>query len=359
MPNYNNLMSKQEKLACELIGLYRAHGYRRYRMEKFESYDVYLRNRDYMDVENIVTFTDSKGKLLALRPDVTLSLINNLPEETGVFKFYYDENVFRRDSEGGYREIRQIGAEYIGGEGIYPCCEATLLAIDSLKAIGAECVLSIGNMDLVKSLLSSFRLDEDTFNKALSRISAKAFHELDALLGEENAKKIAALSSIEGEPFEAFEKVKKLLSESADQKAADDLYEILKTIDEAGLIDFVKLDLSIVENANYHNGIVFRGYVRGAAGTVLRGGCYDNILNKFGRKERAVGFSIYVSEIEEMLRSETVYDVLVISEGASAGQIARAVRKFALQGKRVMAVASDDPHLKAIRRVYAKETENA
>ena len=60
----------------------------------------------------MITFSGEGGKLMALKPDVTLSIVKNAPEEPGVVqKVYYSENVYR-----DYREIRQAGLECVGGK---------------------------------------------------------------------------------------------------------------------------------------------------------------------------------------------------------------------------------------------------
>ena len=47
---------------------------------------------------------------MALKPDVTLSIVKNAPEASGVVqKVYYSENVYR-----DYREIMQAGLEGVG-----------------------------------------------------------------------------------------------------------------------------------------------------------------------------------------------------------------------------------------------------
>ena len=96
-----------ERIIFRLRELYASRGYRPYRMSKFEEYDLYAGNKDFLVSDNVITFTEPGGKLMALKPDVTLSIIKNsadAPEETQ--KVYYDENVYRVSrSTGSFREI--------------------------------------------------------------------------------------------------------------------------------------------------------------------------------------------------------------------------------------------------------------
>ena len=64
----------EERLLFQLRRLYRQYGYRPYRMSKFEEFELYAANRDFLDSSQIITFTDTDGMLMALKPDVTLSI---------------------------------------------------------------------------------------------------------------------------------------------------------------------------------------------------------------------------------------------------------------------------------------------
>ena len=71
------LLKNEERAAIELRSLYRRYGYLPYKMSKFEEYELYIRNKDFLVSDRIITFNDTSGRLLALKPDVTLSIIKN------------------------------------------------------------------------------------------------------------------------------------------------------------------------------------------------------------------------------------------------------------------------------------------
>ena len=88
------LRLKKEEVVLRLRELYRRYGYLPYKMSKFEEYDLYVRNKSFLVSDNILTFTDIDGKLMALKPDVTLSIVKNSRDIPGhVQRLYYDENV--------------------------------------------------------------------------------------------------------------------------------------------------------------------------------------------------------------------------------------------------------------------------
>ena len=69
-----NMLKPQERVSLQLQLLYEQAGFRHYRMGRFEEYGLYQENRRFLPSEQVITFTDLDGRLLALKPDVTLSI---------------------------------------------------------------------------------------------------------------------------------------------------------------------------------------------------------------------------------------------------------------------------------------------
>ena len=111
----DKIISSAEKISLTLRELYFSYGYRAYRMSKFEEYDLYSQNKEFLVSDNVITFTDASGKLMALKPDVTLSIIKNSVREAGeIKKVFYSENVYRPDDVESFKEIMQTGLECFG-----------------------------------------------------------------------------------------------------------------------------------------------------------------------------------------------------------------------------------------------------
>ena len=88
-----------ERVSLTLRGLYQSFGYTRYRVGKFEEYDLYARNRNFLSDDRILTFSDINGQVMALKPDVTLSIIKNTRGDDRMRKVWYTENVYRVPGE--------------------------------------------------------------------------------------------------------------------------------------------------------------------------------------------------------------------------------------------------------------------
>ena len=124
-----SILKKEEKIAYELRALYAKYGYLPYKMSKFEPYDLYVSNKEFLVGDGVITFNDTDGKLLALKPDVTLSIIKNDVDGASKRKVYYNENVYRISGKTKqFKELMQVGLECIGDIGLYDVYEAVYLA---------------------------------------------------------------------------------------------------------------------------------------------------------------------------------------------------------------------------------------
>ena len=79
----DGILKKEELILMALRALYRKYGYAQYKMRKFESYDLYAGNKDFLSSEQIIAFSDTDGTLLkvdgigtakldAIRDEITL-----------------------------------------------------------------------------------------------------------------------------------------------------------------------------------------------------------------------------------------------------------------------------------------------
>ena len=91
---------------------------------------------------------------------------------------------------------------------------------------------------------------------------------------------------------------------------------------------------------DYYSGLVFRGFLKNLAAGVLSGGQYDRMVEKMGKRCGAMGFAIYLNELERLGPAQPQYDadVLVLYDGATdlAALTAR-LAQLARQGKRALA----------------------
>ncbi len=296
-------LTYEEEVVFSLRELYGSYGYAPFRMSRFEEYDLYARNKDFLVSDRVITFTDTDGKLLALKPDVTLSIVKNCrPPVGGTTKLYYDEKVFRV-SEGAhaFREIRQVGLECIGECDATALAEVLTLAAESLAAIDGRYVLDVSHLGVVEAAIRPLGVSERGRAALYAALGEKNHHSLLAVLREEGVDEAAAapllsLLSVSGEPSRVLPELCSLFPEGSEGRlAAEELIAVLAALPQ-GLR--LRIDFSVTHNMKYYNGLVFCGYLEGVASELLAGGQYDRLVRKLCRASGAVGFALYLDRLE-------------------------------------------------------------
>ena len=354
----------EEKIAWQLSTLYQSHGYLQYKMSKFEPYELYAGNKDFLISNNIVTFSDYSGRLMALKPDVTLSiLITALEKHISGEKVYYNENVYRTSpSDHKIREIPQMGLEFIGDLDCYGMCEVISLAAESLRLISSENILAVSHMGLLSAILSDTGVSESDQKFLLECISQKNAHSLrhrltELSVSEETAQSLETLVSLYGPVDETMETLGQIAKSPAAKEAFSELKSVFALLQTKPYAQNIVLDFSIVNNMNYYNGITFQGFVKGIPTSVLSGGRYDNLLRKFGNSMNAVGFAVYLDLLDQYNKSpEYDVDVFVLyKHDDDMALLSREVEKLLEKGLYVRVQNTMDPAVKYKKLVKLTE----
>lgn len=339
------ILTNEEQAVFALRELYSNYGYLRYKVSKFEEYDLYARNKNFLISENILTFTDTDGRLMALKPDVTLSIIKNLGNSaTETHKLYYNENVYRTSaSADGFREIMQIGLECIGNIDTYAMCEVITLAQKSLDLISEENILDISHMGLITGMLESLGVTEEEEKSLLALIENKNTPAIKVLcekigVSVDKAESICKMTTIYAPLRSALGEIKEILYTEKMQSAYGELCEVCEYLERVGNVGRVYLDFSTVNDMNYYNGITFKGFVNGIPDGVLSGGRYDRLMQKMGKSAGAVGFAVYLDMLRRLSREVAEYDVdtlLTYDESADVLSVLDMADKLRSEGKSV------------------------
>ena len=299
-----NILRPQERISLQVRLLYEKAGFRQYHMGRFEEYGLYQENRRFLSSEQVITFTDLDGRLLALKPDVTLSIAKNAPlGEDGCGRYYYVENVYRPSQESHtFKEISQMGLECIGGVDGPATAQAVSLAIQSLALTGRDFVLELSHMGFVTGLFDAVGAPEGVRPQLLTCLRDRNVHELqrrgeEAGLSPQGTEALCRLSAMAGEWREVLAQAEPLALNAAMGSALAELRTLCAQLEERGETGRLRLDLSLVNDMDYYNGLVLQGYLEGLPRAVLRGGRYDLLAQQFRPGARAIGFALYLDEL--------------------------------------------------------------
>ncbi len=294
-------LSGEELAGLRLRALYSAAGYTQYRMSKFEEYDLYAKNKDFLLSNQIITFSDG-GRLMALKPDVTLSIVKNTAGAGGgVQKLFYDERVYRAsDPSEGFKEIGQIGLECLGDIDDSCVAEVVALAAKSLVEAGAgqKAMLSISPLSVLTGLLEKAGFSEERKDLIVELISDKKVHEIKSMcarwgMDAPAADAIRAFAWGFSSARDLLALMRSLPADLTDEAGLSLLEKICGALGD-GLSAKVRVDFSAGGGSRYYSGISFKGYIEGIPQAVLSGGRYDGLLAGMGISGGAIGFAVYM-----------------------------------------------------------------
>ena len=311
----DRVIDSQERIGFLLRSLYAGCGYSRYRMSKFEEYDLYSRNKDFLFSEGVITFTDTNGRLMALKPDVTLSIVKNTRDLAGaVQKLYYHENVYRvASAEDGFREMTQVGVECMGEVDSACVAEVLKLAAESLRLCSEEYVLEISHLGMLGAFVDAIASDGKMRDELLQCVTEKNLHGISRVCREYGRDESAGealrqLVSLYGSPKAVMPKIRALAEENGAADFAEELGRAAAAFAGSEAEGRIRIDFSASGDVKYYNGIAFKGFISGIPESVLSGGQYDRLMRRMGRRDRAVGFAVFLNMLERLKEGERTDD---------------------------------------------------
>lgn len=336
----NANLINENSIVSNLINIYERFGFKKIKLSKFEDYNLYNNNKDFLQTEHILTFMNLNGNLKSLRPDVTLSIVKKVlkDNEKETQKIYYIEDIYKIVSNE-YEEIPQVGVEIIGKLNNYSNLEIISMAIESLKSINEDYILEISNIDFISAIFDEINLEENLKIEILNNIYLKNKHDLEKLLNKnvDNKYKKYILSFIElsGNYKDILKKLKSLIINKKMQKSYEELKSLSFVFELYNNFDKILLDFSIESQLGYYNGVIFKGYIKENNDIILSGGRYDKLLNKFNSNKNAIGFAIYMDKLYEKNKTSDFIDILILYKSGDENILLNEVRKFMNKNKKV------------------------
>lgn len=301
-----------EEKEAALLALFRTSGYGRCHLTAFDEYELFNQNRAFLEGDHMLTFTDPHGKLYALRPDVTLSVMKQaVYQPQNAYRVYYRENVYRLSPETHQYEARaQVGAECIEKEAESDGSDMLLLALKALQVLGDRSVLAVSHMGFLINNVWYQAQSTRSQSQILSYMSQKNRHDLSKYLQElqcpeEEMHKLMGAIRLTGTAEAVLAEIKKEDLGTELYEAAHELKQLLKSV-PADQDQQIIVDFSLVNPLGYYNGLVFQGFMEGSGSSVLSGGRYDNLAKRFLKPYAdtcgAIGFAVDLTAAETAWR---------------------------------------------------------
>jgi ATP phosphoribosyltransferase regulatory subunit len=298
-----------EELRRDLLDMARRYGYELVMPPLLEHLESLLTGTGQaLNLQTFKLVDQLSGRSMGLRADTTPQVARidaHLLNRRGVTRLCYAGPVLhtRPASPHATREPLQFGAEIYGHAGPEADLEALQLALDCLKAarLGAFTV-DLADVRIVSALLAQAGAGTEAQSHVHAALAAKDVSELDALTRDFPAASrqgLLALLQLYGDASVLDRAEIMLPPLPAVREALANLKWLASHLQGTQL----SFDLADLRGYAYYSGVRFAVYAQGASDALLRGGRYDEVGAVFGRKRPAVGFSLDIKTLVQVVES--------------------------------------------------------
>ena len=330
----------------KLTTLFSRFGYSEVVTPGIEFYDLFSGSSRNFQQESMYKLTDSKGRLIVMRPDSTIPIARlastRLKDAKRPLRLYYNQSIYENNAllKGRSDEVVQTGIELLGGTNTKRAdYEVLCTAVEALAEFDEEKFrLEIGHIGYFKELVARLDVDERVREEIRLLISQKNYPALNDLLDEVGENQIThtlkQLPRLFG-GVEVFDKAAELFTDDKITAILSTLKEVYSRVSSLGYDGKISVDLGIVSHTDYYTGIVFKGYISGVGSSVLKGGRYDGLMAEFGEPCPAVGFGVNCDEIARYLRKNYLAPTLKSADCIVFGEKGYVVEAIAFAQKLV------------------------
>ena len=295
----------------EVMRVFEGWSYSEIILPIFDYADLFALGMGKDQAEMTYRFTGRDGKLLALRPEMTSLVARTVATRFGnrprPVRLSYSGEVFRWDEPraGRQYEFHQIGLEHIGSDRLEADTEALVIAIEALRRLGLEgFTITLSHADFFNGIAERLALDEDSRRDLREAIDRKDSGRLETFLeahaDQPGRDAFCRLTALAGKR-EVIGQARALAPNSKSIAALDDIERVYQIAEALGIAAFVDIDLGDVGGLDYYTGLTFKIYAHGLGTALGRGGRYDRLLENFGLAEPAVGFSLCLDWLAQLL----------------------------------------------------------
>ena len=294
--------------------VFRHGGFQEIATPALEFFDSFSGQRDIIPEENMIKLVDAEGRILVLKPDLTVPCARVAAtklKDVRPLKLSYCQNTFRskKDRYLDLKEITQAGCETIGSAGPEADAEIIATAIEGLKAAGLrDFTVELGQVNYFKGLMNATDLAFADKDQLRHLIDKKDFLGLEKNLDDlgitgDLRTALAELPALYGGTG-ILEKLSVYHLEPKAKDAIANLSAVVSILRQGGYEKYLAVDLGMVSALSYYTGVIFQGFVPGYGTPILSGGRYDHLLEKFGEPDCATGFSVNVNFLMEIMKGD-------------------------------------------------------
>jgi ATP phosphoribosyltransferase regulatory subunit len=277
-------------------------------------YSLFEHGMGRAEAHRAFRFTDTDGRLLALRPDVTSAAARAaatlFAERERPLRLCYAAPVFRQQPQSHAewrRESTQMGCELIGANTRIADLEVLAIASEFLRGLDLKgnYAITLNDVGIFNGVAERLKLDSTLREGMRQLIDVRNAADLERFLtpytSAAEAQAFAQLMQLSGKR-ETLDLARNVISNEQSRAALARLEGLWRVIESLGLTDCFEIDLGDVARLDYYTGLTFKIYVNGAGYRIGSGGRYDGLTASFGKAEPAVGFVVDLDALTDVLR---------------------------------------------------------
>ncbi|RDW17112.1 ATP phosphoribosyltransferase regulatory subunit [Oceanobacillus arenosus] len=300
----------REQLITTFKNRFTTYGYKQVRTSTFEQYDMYGSITGTVNKDEMIKVIDTSGKVLVLRPDVTIPLARMNTATTNQ-RLFYVLDVFRQSIEQiDQKESTQAGVELFGDNSLEADAEVIVLAIHTLRDLGfTNFKIELGHAGFFKELVQQADLNQSQLETLKTYIHSKNLVEIEPFLNElrladDLRNAIQLIPMMYGNPGDVITQAKQIILNASMQQVLQNIIDVYDVLVDYGVADSIVLNLGLINNMDYYSGIIFQGFLDNVGKPVLMGGRYDHLGKQFGKATPAIGFAFEVDYLVHALNQQ-------------------------------------------------------
>ncbi len=261
----------------KIRSVFQSQGYDELVTPGLEFFDVFQSEAVQYPQEQLYKLTDSKGRLIVLRPESTAPIARvvatRLREAMLPQRLCYMQTAYRFEPalKGRSDEFMQAGAELIGSDSYMADLEMASMAIDVLKRCNeTSYYLELGDAGIFKELMRELNAAPATKEEIRYLIETKNYSALNDLLDTLGDNQL-------------IHALKKLPSLFGGEEVFDKMEQLYCTLQIQEMLQYLR-----------------KLYREGYGDEVLSGGRYNKLLASFGYDVPAVGFAVNVDAVAKV-----------------------------------------------------------
>ena len=302
----------KKRLQDAIEQVFDSYGYKEIVTPSIEFYQTYQTGFEQIHDEQMYKFFDHNGGIRTLRMDMTVPIARvaatKFKDQKPPLRFRYCANVYKvKESFAGKRnEVTDCGIELLGLDEKQSDLEILVCALEVMECMKqASFTLEIGNVNFFHTAVELLGLTKDETQILADLIDRKSLTELKEYL------ETLRLDAVDKQFFlqlpwlcgsaDMLQEALGFCFDARLKAIVENLQLLYEQLSALGYGDRITFDLGKLPHLNYYSGILFEGFVEGIGTSVLSGGRYDSLLEKFGEALPAIGFSIKLDAVLPVL----------------------------------------------------------